>query len=365
MRRPLTKGLARPVGGRIHAREGSDRSSAPGPRHARRCGCDLCAAGTRTVHGGRGDGRGGMGFLRGVLAGVLIALLAAGGLALLIPPEGPTVVAPGASPAASNPPTAPVQDAVPSVGPDADTEPAGARPAPGPAAPATPPPPPGAVVPANAPGIPAWRRYGSSAQAAPGKALFAIVLDMSVEGAAGPEAVATLGLPVSLALPPALAGSVERLRAAGYEVLVRPPTLDASALAAALKVLPEAVALFEPTGTLGLGAGRAQAAVADLTAQGIGLAAWSGTGDDALARAASAAGLPHRSIDEKIEGTADIARMGAALDAAALSAAAKGGVLVTAPGTPAMFQALAAWALSRNNREVSLVPLTALWRTLP
>lgn len=229
-------------------------------------------------------------------------------------------------------------------------------------------PPPVAAPETTSDDAPALRRFAASWER-PAEALPLMSFVLLDDGAATPEALAALPVPVSIALDPNATGATGRmaaLRAAGLEVLAvatlppnpRPTDVEVF-LGPALDTLPEAVAVLD-LGEGGLRSRDATAAMAlsRLARAGLGAVLVSG-GLGRGAEGAEAAGVPATEILRDLDGAAAGAIL-RQLDDAARRARQDGEAVLLARPTPETLQALAAWTREREAQGVAVAPVSAV-----
>ncbi len=230
-----------------------------------------------------------------------------------------------------------------------------------------------APAPANAAELPAVARYAMPFENPEAKPLVGVVLlDAGKDGGTlDADALAAIGLPVTIAINPLSEGAGARVRAyraAGLEVALLAPELPEGVTAKDLEVsyqgfvrkLPEAVALIgEPDAAFQSDRRIAQHLVALLGAEGRGLITYD-RGLNPARQAAQGAGLAHaqvfRALDAEGESPDAIRRH---LDRAGFDAARLGQVLVVGHGTQATVQALTDWAAAGAKGAI-VAPVSAM-----
>lgn len=229
------------------------------------------------------------------------------------------------------------------------------------------------LVVAPATGGKAIERFSAPPPQAIGRPMMSVVLvDVGVEaGGLDPETIASLRLPVTVALDPTqpdAAGRASRYRAAGLEVAVLAAGIPqgatvqdvATAMEAWHQAVPEAVAVLDaPSPQFQNNRILSQQVVAGLKAAGEGLMTQS-SGLDSAGQVARAKGVPQiqlwRVADAGREDRAEIAR---SLDRAAFEGERKNGVAVMLSAWPESVAALTDWAASMSGKIV-LAPASAL-----
>ena len=220
--------------------------------------------------------------------------------------------------------------------------------------------------------LPAVMRYALEPGPAPGKPIFAVViLDVGQAGGGlAPDALAALGLPITVAVSPTdpdAASRAAQYRDAGFEVAILAPNLPQGANAADMEVsyqgyvsiLPETVALIgQPDAEFQSNSRAAEHLAALLAADGRGLVSYA-RGLDPAGRAADKEGIPHaaiyRVLDAEHESPTTIGRY---LDRAAFEADQTGQVLVVGHSYPETVAALKDWAAA-GAKGTAIGPVTA------
>ncbi len=228
----------------------------------------------------------------------------------------------------------------------------------------------------DTPGLPATEtavaRFGARFDNPENLPLLAIVLaDIGEEnGGVGPDALAALGWPVTIAIDPERPDAAARAavyRLAGHEVAILASALPEGATASDLEVsyqsyvqvLPEAVALMgAPGASFQTDRRVAQHLVALLATEGRGLVSYA-RGLNPARQAAAGAGLPHadvyRDMDAGGESAATIARY---LDRAAFEAARQGEVVVAGTSAAETVGALRDW-IAAGAKGTAVGPVSA------
>lgn len=201
----------------------------------------------------------------------------------------------------------------------------------------------------------------------------AIVLRDGPDHPVDAEALAALGLPVSVAISPMLPGAPElitQLRAGGIDVLLDLEPLmaggqglDAGDLEDAVTNLPGTVALIDGVAAPVQADRRAtETVLAQMARSGHGLVAVP-SGFNSATRLAARDGLRASILQRDLSqagagggGAGDVSRI---LDRAAFVAGQQGSVVVVAPASNAMIGAIMAWALSERPETVALAPVSA------
>ncbi|MEL6265659.1 MAG: divergent polysaccharide deacetylase family protein [Pseudomonadota bacterium] len=202
----------------------------------------------------------------------------------------------------------------------------------------------------------AFTRNAASRAPEAGAATLAVVLVASAApGAITPEMLATLDLPVALALPagsdPDAAGAARR---AGLEIVAE---VDGGDPAAALASLPVAMAAMPAAG------GSLSTELAGMLAEhGFGYLHPRALGSAGSLRRAEAAGVPATAADRSVEAGASEADVYNALQVAAGVARRQGRAVLLVPATPATLRAAMQWQLERGAGRVSLAPLSSVMR---
>jgi polysaccharide deacetylase 2 family uncharacterized protein YibQ len=312
---------------------------------------------------------------------------------------GPAAIDPAApvpplAEAASPPAVLPVEDAAPAPlpaaaparvlpqvappmppAPDAMTPPASpALPQIDPVDPPAPPALPEAETPDAEPDAPqpALLRNAVDFTADPDRPLMAIIL---IDDPDSPLTEAVLGqitFPVSFAIDPGAPDATsraERLRAAGFEVLILaaaalPPGASASdvevSLGAAKQSLPQAVAILDsPDSRIQSDRPVLEAVIAALGETGHGMVAFArnlNAAEQGARRAGLAAATAFRLLDDEDQRAPVITRY---LDRAAFAAAQEGTVIVVGQSRPDTITAVFSWALGGRAEGVMLAPVSA------
>ncbi|NBC95636.1 MAG: hypothetical protein GVY27_04685 [Deinococcus-Thermus bacterium] len=200
--------------------------------------------------------------------------------------------------------------------------------------------------------------------------MLAIVLRHS--GQTAPEAIASLPVPVSVAVDPTAPNATEAVsayRAAGLEVLLEGAGLPAGAtprdaevaMAAHLAAMPEVIGLLDRR-TGGFAGDRALTAqmVEILGQDGHGLLLWDEGLNSAFAiaeRAGQTAALVYREVDAPEMSFRAIER---GLDRAAFEAARTGETVVVATARAETLDAIRAWGEGTRAERVSAAPVSAV-----
>ena len=219
---------------------------------------------------------------------------------------------------------------------------------------------------------PAVARFGARFDNPENLPLLAIILeDIGEEkGGVEPDALASLGRPVTIAIDPERPDAAARAvvyRLAGHEVAILAPALPEGATASDLEVsyqsfvqvLPESVALIgAPGASFQTDRRVAQHMVALLATDGRGLVSYA-RGLNPARQAAARAGLPHadiyRDLDAGGESGATIARY---LDRAAFEAARQGEVVVSGTSAAETVAALQDW-IAAGAKGTAVGPVSA------
>lgn len=229
-----------------------------------------------------------------------------------------------------------------------------------------------AVAEAAAPEAPPLERFGADFENPEGLPLLSIVLidDGSLEDA--PTAVASIGIPLTVAIDPSRPDAGEAMaayRARGIEVAVLPRLPEGAeatdvevTLEAALTEVPQAVALVDATGAWQSGGGVAEQALARLGAEGRGFVTIS-SGLNAGLRAAAAEDVPavivYRDLDAEGQDARVIRRF---VDQAAFRARQSSGVVLLGRVRADTISALTLWSTANRAAQVALAPLSAVLR---
>lgn len=228
-----------------------------------------------------------------------------------------------------------------------------------------------AVAPAA--GGKAIERFSAPPPQAIGRPMMSVVLYDVGEAAGGldPQTIASLGLPVTVALDPTqpdVAERARRYRAAGLEVAVLAAGIPegatvqdvATAMEAWRQAVPEAVAVLDgPSPQFQNNRILSQQVVAGLKAAGEGLMTQS-AGLDSAGQVARAKGVPQIQLWRVADaGREDRAEIGRTLDRAAFEGERKNGVAVMLSAWPESVAALTDWAASMSGKIV-LAPASAL-----
>ncbi|OYX44304.1 MAG: hypothetical protein B7Z02_06015 [Rhodobacterales bacterium 32-67-9] len=201
--------------------------------------------------------------------------------------------------------------------------------------------------------------------------LSVIIEDIGEEdGGVGPDALAAIGRPLTIAIDPERPDAAARAavyRLAGHEVAILAPDLPAGATASDLEisyqsyvqVLPESVALLGvPDSSFQTDRRIAQHLVALLAADGRGLVSYA-RGLNPARQAAAGEGLPHadvyRDLDSGGENAATVTRY---LDRAAFEAARQGKVVVTGTSAVDTVAALQDW-IAAGAKDTAVGPVSA------
>lgn len=184
----------------------------------------------------------------------------------------------------------------------------------------------------------------------------------------GVQIVASLGMPVTVALDPTApdaAGSAAAYHAAGVEVAAlaalpggATPTDAVVALQASFATLPGAVALVDAGGNVSASRELAQAVLGWLGPEGRGFA-WLASGTDQAVRAADEVSVPSRAILRDLDGNGQeegvIRRF---LDNAPMRARQDGAAVLLARLRPETVNALSLWSATARAGSVTLAPLS-------
>ncbi|MCL4187215.1 MAG: divergent polysaccharide deacetylase family protein [Rhodobacteraceae bacterium] len=242
---------------------------------------------------------------------------------------------------------------------------------PGAPEPATPPAAGEAVAAAEVADVPALQLHAQPFEDATGRPRLAILLS----DAGGAEASALAGLDMPLAvvvdpLRPGAAADARAHRAAGREVVALatgiPPGATAADVAVTFEshaaVLPEAVAVLDPdSGGFRADAALARAVVPILADAGLGMILPDLPGLESASRIAAGAGVPAVRVTLAVTAAEDAAGLRRALDRAVFRANQTGAAILYAPLTPAVAEAVAAWAAgSPRAGQVALAPVSAV-----
>lgn len=228
----------------------------------------------------------------------------------------------------------------------------------------------------DTPGLPATgtavARFGARFDNPETLPLLAVIIeDIGEEkGGVGPDALAALGRPVTIAIDPERPDAAARAvvyRLAGHEVAILAPDLPAGATASDLEVsyqsfvraLPESVALIgAPGASFQTDRRIAQHLVALMATDGRGLISYA-RGLNPARQAAAGAGVPHadvyRDLDAGGESEATIARY---LDRAAFEAARQGEVVVSGTSAAETVGALKDW-IAAGAKGTAVGPVSA------
>ncbi len=218
---------------------------------------------------------------------------------------------------------------------------------------------------------PALLRYAAPFDSAETRPLMAVILIDDGTLPEGPEVLAGVPFPVTIALDPGRSGvaaAMTAYRAAGIELVAltklpagaQPSDVEVT-YAAAFATLPETVALLD-AGEGGLQGDRATTAQAVdiLAADGRGLIAPSGLLNPALRaaeKAAVPAGVIYRDLDGGGQDAAAIRRF---LDGAAFQARRESGVILLARLRPQTVSALILWGTVNRDGQVAFAPVSAV-----
>ncbi|MEM7295614.1 MAG: divergent polysaccharide deacetylase family protein [Pseudomonadota bacterium] len=202
---------------------------------------------------------------------------------------------------------------------------------------------------------PALIRHAVPFEGAGGRPLMSIVLRHEGGAAAQVGALASVGIPVTLAIEadaPDAAAVAEAYRSAGHEIIVavRAPL---GSLAEAVGAVEQAASVLNETSSVD------PESIDALTQSGHGFVGF-GAGTDSLA-AARAAGLQAKDVFRDIDAngqTAVVIRR--FLDQAAFLADQEGGVIILGRVRPETISALRIWEQQSRAQEVAVAPLSAL-----
>lgn len=232
-------------------------------------------------------------------------------------------------------------------------------------------------VSAPVPDIPAWQAYAAEFEVGTtGMPLLAIVLEVVPDDGVPLESVAGLKLPISFVVPSDLpeAGKIaQSLRQSGHEVLVRPSgpqSLDASLdtettrkrLEAAFSRVPEVIGIIDQNSQAAREPDLAETVLRGLAIRGHAAVVGGGRVRNVLSELAEQNGIRFLDIARVLDETRDAARIANGLDRAAFTARNKGNTLVLGHTYPETMQAVISWALSKNNKQVTLAPASALMK---
>lgn len=197
-----------------------------------------------------------------------------------------------------------------------------------------------------------------------------VVLVHEGDGLTGATDLSDLPVPVSFAVSATAsdAGDAARLyRAGGHEVALIPALPRAGraqdvevALADSLRIVPDAVALMDPTGQAFQNSrvGLAQVILAATdTGHGVVTVA---RGLNSAQQIAERQGVPAGIVFRALDPSTDRFALARALDQAAFRARQDGNAILVAPADPEVLAALVEWALENRTTTVVLAPLSAV-----
>ena len=189
--------------------------------------------------------------------------------------------------------------------------------------------------------------------------LLAIVLLVDPGGTVDADAIATLPMPVTVALAHEDAGQAGALRAAGLEIALRLGNSPVTMLEAALADLPETVALLDDAaGTLQSDRDALDQVLARIAQTGHGLLTYP-RGFNTAERVAAQQGLAAKTLFRDLTGLPE-AEMRRVLDRAGFAAGLEGAAVVAAPLQPDVLSVLITWALADRSDAVAIAPVSAV-----
>jgi hypothetical protein len=362
-----------------------------------------------------GGGSGGLGFIGGMLRGLVISVAVLAGLSLVWPvsegvgPSGEDPAARGAAesggdgrgarllpapePGAPEEPEEPQETAAapPAETPSAAEDDAGELPEPPAgdrAARGTAAEPSGEradAPPELALAGPALSVNAAPFEAPPDQPILSVILRDPGPGAIEPETLLSLAMPLTVAVAPggerASALALEAARS-GYEVVAEIPIAAGPAAAGGpairpgmsdLEIAEETRRILARLDTAVAATGRPEeGAVIDertlrgmlavLGQHGFGMIGRGGEADVVAAAVAGAMSVRYADPGARLGAEADAEAVYAALDEAAARARTTGTAVISVPGTLPALQGLQRWALEKSGREARLAPLSAVLR---
>ncbi|REC55465.1 divergent polysaccharide deacetylase family protein, partial [Rhodosalinus sediminis] len=218
--------------------------------------------------------------------------------------------------------------------------------------------------------LPPIRRYAAEADLPAGAPRLAIVLVDDGTLTFGAEAVASLPVPVSVAIDPAREGAAAAMaayRTRGVEVLAAPDLPDGAAprdaeiaAGAWFATLPEAVAVIEGrAGALQQDRALAEQIAGILADEGRGLVLHRQGLDTGLALAARA-GVPAAPLFRRFGEAGETAAIRRQLERAVLRARSEGAAIVAGPLRADVLPVLVSWGLATRDAGIALAPASAV-----